>query len=95
MMAGDSAGMAVMAEVHRAVGADLRGQVERLADERDVDIQFLVVHGDRVTKLRKVAEEVGADALVVSAPERTGHRFVGSIASRLVKAARWPVTVVP
>jgi nucleotide-binding universal stress UspA family protein len=95
VMAGESAGMAVMAEVHRAVGANLRGQVERLADERGVDTQFLVVQGDPVTELRRVAEEVGADALVVGASERTGHRFVGSIASRLVKAARWPVTVVP
>ncbi len=31
-----------------------------------------------------------------SAPPRpTGHRLVGSLAVRLVKAGRWPVTVVP
>jgi hypothetical protein len=24
-----------------------------------------------------------------------GHRIVGSLASHLVRAARWPVTVVP
>ncbi|MEU7604012.1 universal stress protein, partial [Streptomyces sp. NPDC041003] len=26
---------------------------------------------------------------------QAGHRIVGSVAIRLVKAGRWPVTVVP
>jgi nucleotide-binding universal stress UspA family protein len=42
-----------------------------------------------------MAQEVRADAVVVGASERAGHRFVGSLAGRLVKTARWPVTVVP
>ena len=92
---GDGAGMTVMAEMRQEVGADLREEVERLAHERGVDTEFLVVHGDPFTELRRVAEEVRADALVVGASERAGHRFVGSLAARLVKAARWPVTVVP
>lgn len=93
MMAGDAAGM--MAEVQQEVGADLRGQVVRLAAERGVDTEFLVVDGDPFTELRRVAREVRADAVVVGASERAGHRFVGSLATRLVKAACWPVTVVP
>jgi hypothetical protein len=32
---------------------------------------------------------------VVGASMQAGHRFAGSIAIRLVKAGRWPVTVVP
>ncbi|CAM5274783.1 universal stress protein A [Streptomyces purpurascens] len=36
-----------------------------------------------------------ADAVVVGASEQAGHRIVGSVAVRLVKAGRWPVTVVP
>jgi nucleotide-binding universal stress UspA family protein len=32
---------------------------------------------------------------VVGASTHAGHRLVGSLAVRLVKAARWPVTVVP
>jgi hypothetical protein len=31
----------------------------------------------------------------VGASRRFGHRFVGSLTVRLVKAGRWPVTVVP
>jgi nucleotide-binding universal stress UspA family protein len=38
---------------------------------------------------------VPADAVVVGASAHAGHRLVGSLAVRLVKAARWPVTVVP
>ena len=31
-----------------------------------------------------------------SAPcEHLGHKIVGSLASRLVRAGKWPVTVVP
>jgi nucleotide-binding universal stress UspA family protein len=42
-----------------------------------------------------VADEVRADAVVVGASTKAGHRLVGSLAVRLVKAGRWPVTVVP
>ncbi len=95
MMTTDVAGAMVVSEVREEMGADLREQVQRLAIERGIDTEFLVVRGDPFTELRKVAEEVRADALVVGASERAGHRFVGSLAGRLVKAARWPVTVVP
>jgi nucleotide-binding universal stress UspA family protein len=94
-MAGDAAGTMVMAEVQQEIGADLRGQVVRLAAERGVDTEFMVVGGDPFTELRRVAREVRADAVVVGASERAGHRFVGSLATRLVRAACWPVTVVP
>ena len=33
--------------------------------------------------------------VVVGASAKAGHRWVGSLAVRLVKAGRWPVTVVP
>ena len=31
----------------------------------------------------------------VGASKQAGHRFVGSLAVRLVRAGKWPVTVVP
>lgn len=43
----------------------------------------------------KAADELRADAVVVGASEQAGHRIIGSVAVRLVKAGRWPVTVVP
>jgi nucleotide-binding universal stress UspA family protein len=35
------------------------------------------------------------DAVVVGASLRSGRRFVGSLAGRLLRDAGWPVTVVP
>ncbi|MGH3303152.1 MAG: universal stress protein [Streptosporangiaceae bacterium] len=65
---------AAMAQVREEAGADLREQVERLAQERGVDTSFVLVHGDPFTELRRVAQEVRADALVVGASEHAGHR---------------------
>jgi nucleotide-binding universal stress UspA family protein len=42
-----------------------------------------------------VAEERKVDAIVVGASTQAGHRLVGSLATRLVRHATWPVTVVP
>ena len=36
-----------------------------------------------------------ADAVIVGASTKAGHRFVGSLAVHLVRASRWPITVVP
>jgi hypothetical protein len=33
--------------------------------------------------------------VVVGASEHAGHRIVGSLATRMVRAGKWPVTVVP
>ena len=55
----------------------------------------MTVRGDPFTELRRIADEIHADAVVVGASAHAGHRLVGSLAVRLVKAARWPVTVVP
>lgn len=94
-MTSDAMAAMAAAGMGEEVGASLHEQVVLLAAERGVDTDFLTVRGDPFTELRRVAQEVRADALVVGASERAGHRLVGSLAGRLVKAARWPVTVVP
>ena len=53
------------------------------------------MRGDPYSELVRVASQLRADAVVVGASSRLGHRFVGSLAVRLVKAGKWPVTVVP
>jgi len=52
-------------------------------------------HPSAEAELRRVADEMRADAVVVGASMQAGHRWIGSLAVRLVKAGRWPVTVVP
>jgi nucleotide-binding universal stress UspA family protein len=92
------AGAAVIAEQERAfseTAADLKRRIEEGAADRGVPITFVVAAGDPYHELRRVADEVRADAVVVGASTSAGHRLVGSLAVRLVKAGRWPVTVVP
>jgi len=93
-----SAGAAVIAEQERALtetAADMKRRFEAGAVDRGVQITFVAAAGDPYHELRRVADEVRADAVVVGASTKAGHRFVGSLAVRLVKAGRWPVTVVP
>jgi nucleotide-binding universal stress UspA family protein len=95
---GAAAGAGAVAEQERAfseVAADLRRRVEEAAADRGVRITFITAAGDPYHELRRVADQVRADAVVVGASTKAGHRLVGSLAVRLVKAGRWPVTVVP
>jgi nucleotide-binding universal stress UspA family protein len=92
------AGAGAIAEQERAhseIAADLRRQAEEGAGRLGVPVTFIVAAGDPYHELRRVADEVRADAVVVGASTKAGHRLVGSLAVRLVKAGRWPVTVVP
>jgi len=88
----------VVAEQDRALAetaADLRQQFEEGAARLGLPVVFIVAAGDPYHELRRVADEVRADAVIVGASAKAGHRWVGSLAVRLVKAGRWPVTVVP
>jgi nucleotide-binding universal stress UspA family protein len=40
-------------------------------------------------------EKLDQVAVIVGASEHLGHRIVGSLATRLVRAGKWPVIVVP
>lgn len=74
---------------------EMAEQVEAGARHHGVPAEFRAVRGDPYTELTRIADDVRADAVVVGASTQAGHRFVGSLAVRLVRAGRWPVTVVP
>ena len=74
---------------------EARRGVEEVFRELGVPITFIAAGGDPFTELCRIAEDIRTDAVVVGASAHAGHRLVGSLAVRLVKAARWPVTVVP
>jgi nucleotide-binding universal stress UspA family protein len=96
--AATGAGASVIAAEDQALveaGEDLRHQAETSAERLGIELTFLTARGDPYTELRRVADEIRADAVVVGASTKAGHRWVGSLAIRLVKAGRWPVTVVP
>ncbi|MEV8592541.1 universal stress protein [Streptomyces sp. NPDC052012] len=86
---------AVTDEIAEDLMAQIREASERVRGIFDVRWEFHTFRGDPYNGLVRAADDLKADAVVVGASEQAGHRFVGSVAVRLVKAGRWPVTVVP
>ncbi|MEW2512761.1 universal stress protein [Streptomyces sp. NPDC046870] len=82
-------------EIAEDLVAQIRDAAERLKGTFEVRWEFHTFRGDPYNGLVKAADELKADAVVVGASEQAGHRIIGSVAVRLVKTGRWPVTVVP
>jgi nucleotide-binding universal stress UspA family protein len=82
-------------EAFRATAEEMADRAERFAEEFGISVTFMAARGDPYSELLRIAAEVRADAIVVGASAHAGHRFVGSLAVRLVRAGKWPVTVVP
>lgn len=87
--------LAAEAQAHDAIAADLRARADAAATEFGISITFIAAHGDAYAEIKRIANEMRADAIVVGASAKAGHRLVGSLAVRLVRAGKWPVTVVP
>jgi nucleotide-binding universal stress UspA family protein len=82
-------------EIAEQLIAEIRHTSDQLQSVDRLRWEFHTFRGDPFNGLAKAADELMADAVVVGASEQAGHRIVGSVAVRLVKAGRWPVTVVP
>lgn len=82
-------------EGNQAIAAELRATIESEAARRGVNATFYERFGSPLTEVEALADELRADALIVGASTQAGHRLVGSLALQLVRASRWPVTVVP
>jgi nucleotide-binding universal stress UspA family protein len=93
----DHTGLATRAEleIQDQIEAQLRTELSRQARVWEVDARLEVRQGDPLTVLTEVADEVRADAVIVGSSRSVGHRIAGSLAVRLVRCGRWPVTVVP
>ena len=86
--------IAIEESLDAAAGA-LRHELESRREWHTLKATFRVERGDVFSGLCQVADTEKVDAVVVGASAQAGHRLVGSLAVRLVKAGRWPVTVVP
>ncbi|WP_371664101.1 universal stress protein [Streptomyces sp. NBC_00280] len=90
---------APVAEATDSIAEDLIAQIRQSTEQVkgifDVRWEFHTLRGDPYAGLVKAADDLKADAVVVGTSEQAGHRIIGSVAVRLVKAGRWPVTVVP
>jgi len=93
------ASSAVVAVARREAAAqladDMRRGAEELFGEWGVPVTFMAPCGDPFTELCRIAADIRADAVVVGVSTRVARRLAGSLAVRLVKAGKWPVTVVP
>lgn len=96
---GMAAGMALTAgallQTHDVIGDELQAQVQEAMTRLGVTVTFERRRGNPYLELVRVADELRVDAIVVGASTQAGHRLVGSLAGRLVRDAKWPVTVVP
>ena len=98
MALASSAGPAVLAaesEAHEEIAKDLAARADTMARDLGISVTFVTAHGDPYREITRIAAETRADAIVVGASLKAGHRLMGSLAIRLVRAGKWPVTVVP
>jgi nucleotide-binding universal stress UspA family protein len=82
-------------ELRGEIARELAKQTAVRAREFAIPLSFVTAVGDPYREITRVAGETHADAIVVGASLRPGHRVLGSLAVRLVRAGKWPVTVVP
>ncbi len=86
---------AALIQTQDEICQQLRAAVAEGAQLIGIDAVFVFRRGNPYRELIAVANELRVDAVVVGASMKSGRRFVGSLAGRLVRDATWPITVVP
>ena len=87
--------LAAEAQVRSEIAEELSAAADQRARELGIAMTFITTQGDPFHEISRIAKETRADAIVVGASLKAGHRLLGSLAVRLVRAGKWPVTVVP
>lgn len=82
-------------QAYHETAESLRAQIAEATERLGISTTFLERRGNPYLELVRVADELRADLIVVGASMQSGHRLVGSLAGRLVRDAKWPITVVP
>jgi nucleotide-binding universal stress UspA family protein len=82
-------------EAYDEIGKEIADRADLMSRELGISATFVAAYGDPYHEITRVAMETRADAIVVGASLKAGHRLMGSLAVRLVRACKWPVTVVP
>ena len=95
MAAQMAATAAIMIQTQDEEARQLRKAAAEGAKLLGIDLRFVQRRGNPYRELIAVANELRVDAVVVGASMKSGRRFVGSLAGRLVRDAAWPITVVP
>lgn len=93
----DTGGSAAMTAIDAqdAVETELRTTFDRYLPQLGVQAELVVRNGEPFTELTAAAAEARADAVIVGRSAGLLHRIAGSLAIKLVRCGKWPVTVVP
>ena len=87
--------VAAMTQNQVDIAEELRQSISENAPRLGLSVELVVRDGNPYAELLRLAEERRVDAIVVGASMQAGHKLVGSLASKLVRRAAWPITVVP
>lgn len=74
---------------------DIWAQIADDAEAWGTGARIVARNGNPLHELRKVAEESGADTIIVGASAGLRHRLFGSLGGRLLRRRPCPVTIVP
>jgi nucleotide-binding universal stress UspA family protein len=93
----DHSGMSTVSvlETQDELETQMRTELAKQSAVWGLDAELIVRQGEPFAVLSEVAKEKRADAVIVGSSASMGHRIAGSLAVKLVRIARWPVTVVP
>jgi nucleotide-binding universal stress UspA family protein len=73
----------------------LLAELDEVCGRDGIEIRILTRRGNPARELAAAADESGADALVIGAPEHRWHHVAGSVPGWLARHAHCPVIVVP
>lgn len=75
--------------------AGLQRELSSAQARTGTPVSLVVRRGDPSREIGKYADGVKADLIVVGRSVKPVHERVGSTGGKLVRAGRWPVTIVP
>ncbi len=86
-------------EYERLLKADAEEQLQKIIEQRvpkDVKSQIIIRQEDAAEGILQIAEEIGAEVMVIATHGRTGwrHLVFGSVAERVIREAHCPVLVI-
>lgn len=91
----DAGIVAAETQAQQDAEAEIWAQITDDANTWGTGARVVVRSGNPLRELRKVAEQTGADTIIVGASASLGHRLFGSLGLRLLRCKPCPVTIVP
>lgn len=85
---------AALDQIARERAMRLRAEAQLRAAELGLELAFVHARGDAAKELLRIAEQLGADLIVVGKSMKSRHQIAGSLGRRLIARRGAPVIVV-